>query len=156
MDFEFANMPSRAHELFHRLEIQGAAYVEALVEAQKSEELFLDYKKISTPVDAKSLNDSDRANLRKALSGFSNSEGGVILWGLETTKSSGVELPKLPEGRENPARFASLVEDAVSGCTVPPVPGVRSMVIPLGDDAAKGLVATLIPPQSHRSTSNNG
>ena len=145
MDFDFGNVPSRAHELFHKLETQGVTYVEGLVEAQKSEELFLDYKRISTSSDAKSLNDTDRANLRKALSGFSNSEGGVILWGLETAKNNGVEVPRRPEGSDNPARFASLIEDAVSGCTVPPVPGVRSIVIPTNSDATKGLVATLIP-----------
>ena len=105
----------------------------------------MDYKRISTPLDAKSLQDSDRTNLRKALSGFANSEGGVILWGLETGKNNGVEAPKLPDGYADAARFVSLLEDAVSGCTVPPVPGVRSIRIPLGSDGAKGLVATLIP-----------
>lgn len=144
MDFDFG-VPSRAHELFQRLESQGADYVQTLVSAQKSEELFLDYKKIATKDDARSLHDSDRSNLRKALSGFANSEGGVILWGLETAKSDGVEVLKLPEGHPDVARFTSLIEDAVSGCTIPPVPGVRSIKIPLNDDGARGIVATLVP-----------
>lgn len=144
MDFDFG-VPSRAHELFQRLESQGADYVQTLVSAQKSEELFLDYKKIATRDDAKSLHDSDRSNLRKALSGFANSEGGVILWGLETVKLDGVEVLKVPEGHPEVARFTSLIEDAVSGCTIPPVPGVRSIKIPLNDDGTRGIVATLIP-----------
>lgn len=105
----------------------------------------MDYKRISTPQDAKSLHDSDRMNLRKALSGFANSEGGVILWGLETGRNNGVEAPKTPDGYADAARFVSLIEDAVSGCTVPPVPGVRSIRVALGPDGGKGIVATLIP-----------
>ena len=116
-----------------------------LVAAQKSEELFLDYKQIVTGPDARALHDSDRKNLRKALSGFANSEGGVILWGPKTQKTNGVEVLEMPDGYSDVARFVSLLEDAVSGCTVPPVPGVRSIPIFLNEDCTKGIVATLIP-----------
>ncbi|MBS3021393.1 hypothetical protein DJFAAGMI_04165 [Comamonas sp. PE63] len=145
MNFESGDVPSRAHELFHRLETQGATYVKALVEEKKSEELFLDFKRIATDSSANALNPSDRDNFKKALSGFANSEGGVILWGAETVKIEGVESLKFPDGYADTARFVSLLEDAISGCTVPPVPGVRSIKIPLTDDDSKGLVATLVP-----------
>lgn len=145
MDSKFGNALSRAQELFHRIETQGAAYVATLVDAQKSEELFLDYKKISTKVSDRALSNHDRDNFKKALSGFANSEGGVILWGLDTEKVDGVESLKSPEGYPDVTRFVSLLEDAVSGCTVPPVPGVRSIAVPLGEGSTKGFVATLIP-----------
>lgn len=145
MNFEFGSVSSRAHELFRRLETEGAAFVETLVAAQKSEELFLDYKQIATSHDARALHDSDRKNLRKALSGFANSEGGVILWGPKTEKINGVEVLEMPDGHPDVARFVSLLEDAVSGCTVPPVPGVRSIKIPLSKDGKKGVAATLVP-----------
>lgn len=57
-----------------------------LYENQQGEGLFLDYKAITTTTESKALSSSDRANLRKALSGFANAEGGVIIWGMTTTK----------------------------------------------------------------------
>lgn len=145
MDFELNGMSSRAHKLFSELESQGAAYLETLYTERKSEELFLDYKRVTTASSARSLSNSDRDNLKKALSGFSNSEGGVILWGLETEKNEGGERLKFPEGFSDSENFVSLIEDAISGCTVPPVPGVRSIRIPQIGDSSKGFVATLVP-----------
>lgn len=145
MEFDFGNVPSRAHELFRRLENEGAEFLKTLVAAQKSEELFLDYKQITTSPEERTLGNTDRKNLRKALSGFANSEGGVILWGPKTEKINGVEVLEMPDGHPDVARFVSLLEDAVSGCTVPPVPGVRSIQIPLNEDGTKGIAATLVP-----------
>lgn len=144
MDFDFG-VPSRAHEIFQRLENQGADFLQTLVAAQKSEELFLDYKQITTSPEERTLGNTDRKNLRKALSGFANSEGGVILWGCKTKKIDGVEVLEMPDGYPDVARFVSLLEDAVSGCTVPPVPGVRSISFSLSADGTKGIAATLVP-----------
>lgn len=145
MSFATGSEMSRAHELFHRLEREGSSFIRELYSTQKSEELFLDYKAIATK-PGQSINPSDLANLRKAISGFGNSEGGVILWGLRTTKTEGIEKIEEPNGYEDAQRFITLIEGAVSGCVIPPVPGVRSIVILDSDDKTKGFVATLIPP----------
>src|SRR5439155_26041257 len=75
----------------------------------------------------------------RAISGFGNSEGGVLIWGVECkdvpTDKVGIQVPKL---------FVSRLEGAVSGCTVPPHPTVRHWPI-LAAGKTTGFAVTLIP-----------
>ena len=73
----------RAEELFTRIRNGGAAEIQAMIDAVVVEELFLDYKRSSTPLPGARLSDDDRKNLAKAIAGFGNSEGGVIVWGVD-------------------------------------------------------------------------
>jgi predicted HTH transcriptional regulator len=73
----------RAEQLFVRIREKGAAEIHGMIAAQFTEELFLDYKRSSTTLPSARLNDDDRKNLAKAISGFANSEGGVIVWGVD-------------------------------------------------------------------------
>lgn len=86
-------------------------------------------------------------NLAKGISGFGNSEGGVIVWGVDaSTDADGADVARLKQPIENIARFVSLLESSVSGRTVPPHPNVSHCGIETGD--GKGFVATLIPKSS--------
>jgi predicted HTH transcriptional regulator len=90
------------------------------------------------------LHDRDRGNLRKAISGFANSEGGVVVWGIDCSKDAKVgdtATARVPI--TSPRRFVSWIEGAVSGCTVPPATEVRSVAVTI--DSSTGIVATLIP-----------
>ncbi len=51
----------------------------------KEENLYLDFKTISK---ADLSNREDRKNFAKALSGFSNSNGGIIIWGVDARKNA--------------------------------------------------------------------
>lgn len=138
----------RAEELFHRIEQGGLAAVNALIDDRASEELFLEFKRSTDDGQGTRLHDRDRTNLRKAIGGFANSEGGVIVWGIDCSKDlqlGDVASAKMP--LTNPKRFASWLEGAVSGCTVPPVIGVRSIAVP--QDATTGFVVTYVPQSFH-------
>ena len=54
------------------------------VESGQEENLLLDFKQVN---DAELTNKDDRKNLAKALSGFSNSSGGLIVWGIDARKT---------------------------------------------------------------------
>lgn len=145
---EYEAGKSRATELFERIESLGVEALKALYQDQKNEELFLDYKRIATVPGNRGLHPDDRANLKKALSGFANADGGVLIWGLGTSKVNGPDRLALPVPYSDAAGFAGLVDDAISGCTFPPVPGVRS--IPVRESSGpEGFVATLIPASPH-------
>lgn len=106
----------RAEELFDRLRLQSEAAVDAMIADRQSEELFLDFKRSADNGAGDKLHQNDRQNLSKALSGFGNSEGGVIVWGVDcrNQKNSGdVAQCKVPI--DNPRRFKSWLEAAVSG-----------------------------------------
>jgi predicted HTH transcriptional regulator len=71
----------RAEDLFARLRSGGAAEVEQLIANAQVENLWLDFKQAGNDGKGSKLHESDWKNLAKALSGFANSDGGVILWG---------------------------------------------------------------------------
>lgn len=50
------------------------------------EDLYLEFK---TKQDSRTgtLGDSDKKNFSKSLSGFANSDGGILIWGIETRKN---------------------------------------------------------------------
>lgn len=138
----------RAEELFARIERDGMDFINQLFTERASEELFLEFKRSANDGQSIRLHDHDRENLKKAIGGFANSEGGVVVWGIDCSKSSNVgDVASNIRPIENPARFVSWLEGAVSACTVPPVTGVRSIVISLGDGT--GLAATYVPKSSH-------
>lgn len=133
----------RAEDLFRRLEINGETYIDELIETRKSEESFLDFKRSSNNGSTPKLDQGDRNTLARALSGFANSEGGVIVWGVDCSRDPNlgdVATAKFPLA--NPQRFTSLLEGVLSGCTVPAVQGCRSIAIA---SQSGGYVATLIP-----------
>src|SRR6266478_6252865 len=141
-----ASTPSRAFDLFERLEHEGETFVDELIDTRKAEEYFLDFKRSADSGEGSKLHQDDRKNLAKALSGFANSEGGVVIWGVDCSRDPKLgDVAKMKVPIKAPTRFASLLEAAVSGCTVPSVQGCRS--IPIGGNP--GLVATLIPRSTH-------
>jgi hypothetical protein len=138
----------RAEDLFRRLSEGGEAAIDALVADRQSEELFLDFKRSADSGAGSRLHDDDRGNLAKAISGFGNSEGGVVIWGVDTSRLSregDVASAKVPI--ENPRRLLSWIGGAVSGCTLPPHPNVRSVAI-IRSDEDRGFVITYMSKSS--------
>ena len=135
---------SRAQDLFDRLVRGGEAEVLSFIAQSVTEELFLDYKRSADNGAGTSLHNRDRANLGRAISGFGNSEGGVIVWGVDCRNDPmRGDVPTGPVLIHDPVRFKSWLEQATSGLTVPPHDGVRHHAI------SKGFVITLIPSGMH-------
>lgn len=134
----------RAREIYNNLITNGVSSIQSYIANRKAEELFLDFKRSADDGNGKKLHDNDRKNLAKAISGFGNSEGGVIVWGVDCSKDSdGADVAKSEFPIENVDRFVSLLQAAVSGCTTPPHIGVENYAIK--KDADSGFIVTLIP-----------
>lgn len=133
----------RAEDLFNRIVQAGVTAIDDFILDRQSEELFLDFKRSADDGKGRKLHDIDRKNLSKAISGFGNSEGGVIVWGVDC-RDDGVQgdvaSSKVPI--ENPKRFLSRLEGSITGCTIPAHPQVRHHAIELD---GLGFVATYIP-----------
>lgn len=135
---------SRAQDLFDRLVGGGEAEVLSFIAQSVTEELFLDYKRSADNGAGTALHNRDRANFARAISGFGNSEGGVILWGVDCRNDpSRGDIPTGPVRIQNPIRFKSWLEQATTGLTVPPHGDVRHHAIP------EGFIVTLIPSGAH-------
>lgn len=135
---------SRALDIYTKIKKEGEKAIDEFILTQQSEELFLDFKRSAVNGDSTFLDSRDRNNLAKAISGFGNSEGGVIVWGVECKRGiDGADLPKTKFPIKNTKRFVSFLENAISGCTIPPHSRIKNHAIlkKNGD----GYVATLIP-----------
>lgn len=136
----------RAEEIFQKFKLYGADVITAMMEAFESESLWLDFKRSSNDGKGTKLGENDRANLARAISGFGNSQGGVVVWGVECRRDkSGADVPTNKRLIQRPTRFVSWLEDAVGACTIPPHPHVEHIALPdpeSTDDV--GYVATYI------------
>jgi len=137
---------SRAEDIFQKLIYFGEDAIDEFIMTQQTEELFLDFKQaVSTGKNFNTLHRDDRKNLAKAISGFGNSEGGVIVWGVECSRDIEIgDVAKAKVKVKNVHRFLSWLENAISGCTIPSHNKVRNHIISI-DKNGDGFIATYIP-----------
>ncbi|MBQ8436441.1 MAG: ATP-binding protein [Alphaproteobacteria bacterium] len=137
---------SRAEDIFQKLVYFGEDAIDEFILTSQTEELFLDFKQaVSTGKNFTSLHRDDRKNLSKAISGFGNSEGGVIVWGVECSRDIEIgDVAKAKVKVKNVHRFLSWLENAISGCTIPSHNKVRNHIVSC-DENGDGFVATYIP-----------
>lgn len=111
------------------------------VTSQQGEDLLLDFK----VANGANLNHpDDKKNLAKALSGFANSSGGLIVWGINARKNEqGVDCAVGTQEIEPISLFIARLNELTSRSVAPPVDGVRHKSIVLADD--RGFAVTLVP-----------
>ena len=136
----------RAEDIYERIKSEGEAAIDRFIDDRQSEELFLDFKRSSDNGSGKKLHQIDRENFASAISGFGNSEGGVIVWGVDCSPTVGdsSDVARYKEHIKKPGRFRSWLEGVVSGCTIPAHQLVENHVL-ISSDNNIGFVITLIP-----------
>lgn len=135
---------SRARDLYDRLVAEGEGAIDELIRARESESFYLDFKRSNNNGAGQRLSTTDRKNLAKAISGFGNSEGGVIVWGVDCSDSGGLaDVAQAKILLDDAAASRARLEGIVSVCTVPVHERVVSHAIP--SDGPRGFVVTLIP-----------
>ena len=135
--------------LFKQVIDKGEEAIDEFIDNRESENLFLDFKRSSNNGNGRKLSQDDRFNLAKAISGFGNSEGGIVLWGVDCREYrqeddyADVARAKFPI--TDPQRFKSWLEGAVSNTTIPPQKGVVHHIIYSNNSTETGFVVTHIP-----------
>jgi hypothetical protein len=119
------------------------ADVEALVAEGETEGLYLECKSPSSPV----LNKDMRVTLAKAISGFANTSGGVLAWGISTTKHQHGSLDVLSqlEPIANCSNFMRQITRSAITATTPRVESIESRIVLEKPGATRGIVLTYIP-----------
>jgi len=136
---------TRAEDIFKQIEVKGIEAIKNFILSYQSEELFLDFKRSSDCGKENRLSQNDRNNLAKAISGFGNSEGGVIVWGIDCSQNlEEGDVAKALVPIKKVHRYKSWIENAVSGCTVPPHTRVQNIAI-TDKSGIDGFLITLIP-----------
>jgi len=75
-------LAGRPQDIFERILGEGETAIDEFIDTRQSEEFFLDFKRPTDDGSGSKLHSGDRENSPKAISGFGNSEGGVIVWGV--------------------------------------------------------------------------
>jgi hypothetical protein len=144
---ENVGVAENAAILFESLET--AAAVADLV--GRHEDLYLEVKRCAVP-----FRDSDKDHLAKALSGFANSDGGVLIYGL-VAQGGDTATPDVitkPSPLNDLALAQSGVLSLVGQLVEPPVPGVAVQSRPLSRGPSQGFLLLHVPRSDgmlHRS-----
>jgi hypothetical protein len=115
--------------LFDQLVREGEPALHALVQDRQQEHVQLDFKRKSDGSHG-SPNDDDKRTLGEALSGFSNSAGGLLVWGVDARKGAdGIDCAQSLEPISDIQRFNASVTNLIGQLLMPRHEGVRTAVI---------------------------
>jgi hypothetical protein len=107
----------------------------------QEEHLHLEFKTVSNASLSKT---DDKRNLARCLSGFANSSGGLVVWGVDARKNSqDVDCASAPRPIASVKLFASRLNELTGDAVSPIVDGIRHKAIELSQDA--GFAVTLVP-----------
>lgn len=125
-------------ELFESIDREK---LEEFVREGKEENLHLDFK---TTKGSEFKSDDDKSSLAVALSGFANSDGGIIVWGVDCRKNENqVDCAQDFKFVENVSLFLTKLNDLTGDAVRPLVDGVLHKAIKI--DSQRGCVVSLIP-----------
>ncbi len=125
-------------EIFNNLKIND---IKDYVSNMQEENLNLDFKTINKP---NLSNKDDKKNLAKSISGFANSNGGMIIWGINARKDDqGIDCACSFEPIDNLKLFISRLNELTSRATYPLIDSV--MHIPIEENENIGYVKTFVP-----------
>lgn len=115
--------------------------IKYFVEQNQEENVHLDFKTVSSHFQ----NVDDKRTLAKALSGFANSDGGIIIWGINARRmdnqiDGAAGIVPITNIKAFVSRLNSLTSDFVN----PTVGGVQHRIVYENEDGA-GCAATLVP-----------
>lgn len=138
-----------ARDLFDDLVTGGWPRIQQWVAATEPESLNLDFKRRAPGAAPDKLDANDKDVLGKAMSGLANVDGGVLVFGLETTQATKGNPNRLAPNQTafltDAEEFKRALQKVFGSVTVPPVPGV--MIDAITDPALSptGVVAVLVP-----------
>lgn len=116
------------------------------IDSRLEESVYLDFKRaVSTSAD---LQQEDVKNLSKSLSGFANTGGGILVFGMATGPSKKGEPSYAKEFAPVPnvSAFHEAIKKRVRQCTIPPIAGIDTHVVLSPDDESTGVLLVLVPP----------
>ena len=143
-------MASRASILFDQIvnDPNPVAFIEKMVADHLPETEYLDFKTSGGDTD-------NKKNWSVALSGFGNTEGGVIIWGIDargipSPDGSGrkIDAASACKPVDYPATLAQLLKDVQLQAVVEPLTGVEIRY--WEKVAGKGYVVCLVPEGGHK------
>lgn len=137
----YMDAPRQLYELLTR---EGYAAIQRAIDEKWEESTLLDFK--AAERDGGPMTTKDRQNLAEAVSGFANSEGGLLIWGVDARP--GPDSLDVVQGEKRIAKLRRFVDDLNTyspQVVSPAVIGVEHVAIPAPEDDDAGFAITLVP-----------
>jgi schlafen family protein len=134
-------MADALSNLFRSLDSEAA--VQTLVDARAPEGLHLEFKRKHDRAKP-DLDSGDSWHFSRALSGFANSDGGILLWGVGTDRRDGLDRASVREAIVGHETFVARLGTSLLDAVIPMVDGVEIEPLPSADPRV-GYAKCLIP-----------
>lgn len=131
-------------KLFKQFKDGGISFLKSLKDGKASENEILDFKLAKN--SDHSLETEDKANLSKAISGFANTKGGLLVWGVYCAENeNGEDCVQDLKPISNLIAFKSGVQAVTCQLTGPTVQGIEHFCIFEDDAKNSGYLVMHIP-----------
>lgn len=116
------------------------AMIDEFIARQQEEHLHLDFKQAESSM----TKPDDKKNLAKALSGFANADGGVIVWGVDASPNTdGIDCAHTKNPIKQLSQFVSRLSELTGAAVNPLVDGVVHKRLDSGNGS--GFAVTYVP-----------
>ncbi|HFJ9274801.1 ATP-binding protein [Bacillus cereus] len=136
---------NNAELLFQTLKDNGWEEIQRMIAEQQEETVFLDFKR-KTDHTTNEPATPDRKNYAKALSGFANTSGGIIIWGVDARKNDdGIDAAIGQKLIANAKAFQGELNSLLANALSPLLPGIENIHILNPNNPKEGFVVTYVP-----------
>jgi predicted HTH transcriptional regulator len=128
-------------DLLNTYERLGTQEIEEYIRLEQEEHLHLEFKTVETS----DLNKrDDRKNFAICISGFANSDGGLIIWGVHARKNKQmIDCATAAKEIDSIKQFVTKLNEFTGQAVSPIIGGIRHK--PLETSSGKGFAVTLVP-----------
>ncbi|MDA5110527.1 ATP-binding protein [Brevibacillus thermoruber] len=134
-----------AYALFQQIVNGGYDEIKRMVDEHQEENLFIDFKE-KQDAASKGASKDDRKIYAKSLSGFSNSSGGVIIWGVKCREVDGSpDYAQELKPIQHLNHFLTDLNKYVHQALIPVNSGVQNIAIEIPGQPDQGFVVTYVP-----------
>lgn len=142
---------SPARDIFERLAVGGEQELLAQLRSPDAENDFIDFKESDTRPEKlpNALGESDRATVAEAVSGFYNTAGGVIAWGVRCNDGDVVAARVCEPGLLDGPLFHAALQRKVIEFVRPAVNGIEFKLVPLPSNG-RTVLLMYVPPRDGR------
>ena len=136
---------SSARTLYEQFKKERLHLIKRVVAEKWQESLVLDFKTLEKSTAP--MTKQDRKNLAEALSGFANSDGGIIIWGIDARPYTPSDPDTAKDFRpvDNLSLFLSEVQRDTAHVVSPGIIGVEHFPISDSPNKNSGYVVTFVP-----------
>lgn len=123
-------MQTNAEQLLNMIKKEGVSLIVKFIDEHVLETRFLDFKEKKDSDGVVQPNESDKRNLAKALSGFANAEGGLLIWGVgEQENENGIKVASADKSITGVEDFVRRLEHLLPNAVTRPIEGAYSFPV---------------------------